>query len=403
MTQSIAPFEPIGGAPVREGFLPFSPPSLGPEEEAEIIDTLRSGWITTGPKTERFEKLVAEYCGVEHAVAVSSCTAALHLAVVLAEIGPGDEVITTPFTFASTAHVVMYQGAKPVFADISPDTFNIDPELIERKITPRTKAIMVVDYGGHPCDMDALSDIATKHGLKLLVDAAHSIGSTYKDRQVGTMGDIICFSFYATKNLATGEGGMLLTGDEEVAKKAKIMAMYGISDARQMWARYSPKGSWFYDIPELGFKYNFTDIQASLGIPQLAKLNGFIERRRENAGVYGRLLGDCPYVRLPEERPEVRSNYHLFPLLLNLEQLTIGRDEFVERLKAENIGVSVLWSPLPNHTLYQRELGVNLEDFPVTQDTYLRLVNLPVSPAASADDIEDAARAVLKICGHFAR
>jgi len=220
---------------------------------------------------------------------------------------------------------------------------------------------------------------------------------------VGTMGDIICFSFYATKNLATGEGGMLLTDDEEIAKKAKILAMYGISDARQIWARYSPKGSWFYDIPDLGFKYNFTDMQASLGIPQLAKLNGFIDRRRENATVYQRLLGDCPYIRLPEERPEVRSNYHLFPLLLNLERLTIGRDEFVERLKAENIGVSVLWSPLPNHTLYKRELGVNLEDFPVTHDTYLRLLNLPVSPAASTSDIEDAANAVLKICEHFAR
>lgn len=394
------PVTPIGGRPVRDTFLPFSPPSLGPEEEAEVLDTLRSGWITTGPKSQRFEAALADYCGVQHAVAVSSCTAALHIALAALGIGEGDEVITTPFTFASTAHAILYVRGRPVFADISPDTFNIDPAQIERLITPRTRAIIPVDYGGHPCDMDPILDIARRHGLKVIVDAAHSIGATYKGASVGTLGDAVCLSFYATKNLTTGEGGALLTQDEALAKRARIMAMYGISDARQMWGRYAPKGSWHYDVMELGFKYNFTDIQASLGLPQLKKLDGFIARRRQHAEIYQRHLGGCELLRLPVERPEVRANYHLFPILLRPEALRIGRDEFIEYLKADNIGVSVLWIPLPAHSLYER-LGADIHAYPVTDDVWRRLINLPISPHASEQDIEDAATSVLKIARHF--
>lgn len=394
---------PVGGRPVRDTFLPFSPPLLGPEEEAEVIDTLRSGWITTGPKSQRFESDIAAYCHVPHVVAVSSCTAALHLALVALGIGKGDEVITTPFTFASTAHAILYVGAQPVFVDIVPDTFNIDPAQIEARITPRTRAILPMDYGGHPCDMDAILDIARRHRLKVVVDAAHSIGARYKGAPVGTKGDIVCFSFYATKNLATGEGGALLTNDEGLARRARILTMYGISDARQIWSeRYTPRGSWSYDVMELGFKYNFTDIQASLGLHQLRKLDGFIARRREHAATYRRRFAGCDLLRLPVERDDVQSNHHLFPILLNLDRLRIGRDQFVDYLKADNIGVSVLWIPLPEHTLY-RGLGASIDDYPVTRDVWPRLVNLPVSPKATTADIEDAATAVLKIAQHFAR
>lgn len=395
------PRQPVGGRPVRETFLPFSPPLLGPEEEAEVIDTLRSGWITTGPKSQRFEADLAAYCGALHAVAVSSCTAALHLALAALGIGDGDEVITTPFTFASTAHAILYMRARPVFADVCPDTFNINPEQIEALITPRTRAIIPVDYGGHPCEMDAILDIARRHRLKVVVDAAHSIGAQYKGKRVGAFGDAVCLSFYATKNLTTGEGGALLTGDEALAARVRIMAMYGISDARQIWQRYAPKGSWAYDVMDLGFKYNFTDIQASLGIHQLRKLDGFIACRREYADIYRRRLGGCDLLTLPTERRDVRTNYHLFPILLRLERLGIGRDEFIEYLKADNIGVSVLWIPLPAHSLY-RNLGTNVGDYPVTDDLWRRLINLPISPKATAADIEDVAAAVLKIATYFA-
>lgn len=394
---------PVGGRPVRETFLPFSPPSMGPEEEAEVIDTLRSGWITTGPKSQRFEAELAEYCGVDHAVAVNSCTAALHIALAALGIGEGDEVITTPFTFASSAHAVLYVGARPVFADICPDTFNIDPAQIEARITPRTRAIIPVDYGGHPGDMDAIMDIARRRDLKVVVDAAHSIGARFKGQKVGAYGDAVCLSFYATKNLTTGEGGALLTHDAALAHRFRIMSMYGISDARQMWGRYAPKGTWAYDVVELGFKYNFTDIQASLGLAQLRKLDRFLTARRQHAETYARCFSGCDLFRTPVERPEVRANYHLYPILLRLEALRIGRDEFIEYLKADNIGVSVLYIPLPAHSLYRTRLGEDVANYPVTDDVWRRIINLPISPKASAADIEDAAAAVLKIARHFAR
>jgi dTDP-4-amino-4,6-dideoxygalactose transaminase len=394
--------QPINGIPTRATFLPFSPPLLGEEEEREVIDTLRSGWITTGPKTQQFEKDLASYLNVPNVLTVSSCTAALHLSMIVLNIGPGDEVITTPYTFASTGHVILYVGAKPVFADISPDTFNINPDNIESLITEKTKAIITMDYGGHPCDIDPILEIAKKHNLKVVVDAAHSIGSTYRNEKVGNKGDIVCYSFYATKNLATGEGGAMTSMDPDLISQARIMAMYGISDARQIWQRYTPKGSWHYDVPYLGFKYNFTDIQASLGIHQLRKLDHFIERRRENAQIYHEILKDCANIRLPFERSYVRSNYHLFPILLNLDSLSIDRGEFIEYLRAENIGVSVLWPPLPNHTLY-KEMGFNLENYPQSNYVFQRIINVPVSPIASTDDIRDAATAILKICNHFSK
>lgn len=394
-----------------ETFVGFSPPSIGEEEIAEVVDTLRSGWLTTGPKTERFENAVKEYAGAAHGVAVHSCTAAMHLALNALEVGPSDGVITTPFTFASTGHVILYQGARPFLVDVEPGTFNIDPEQVSnflenecrigndgRPVDQATgltiKVIMPVHYGGHPCRMDELTALAEKYRLIVVEDAAHAIGARYKDRPIGSIGHVTCFSFYATKNLTTGEGGMILTDDEDLATRCRMMSMYGTSDARRIWKRYAPKGSWVYDVADLGFKYNMMDIQAALGLHQLTKLEGFIARRAENAAAYTHILGNKPEVRVPVVEPYARHAWHLFPILLDHRHLEIERDTFIERLKDLNIGTSVLFIPLHFHTCYQTRLPYREGDFPVAESLFRRIVNLPVSPAVPLDTIERIGRNV---------
>ncbi|MBI4611209.1 MAG: DegT/DnrJ/EryC1/StrS aminotransferase family protein [Candidatus Rokubacteria bacterium] len=391
------PNVPCDSAGVADRFIPFAPPFIGEEEKQEVLDTLESGWLTTGPRTQRFEHELAEFCGARYAVAVNSCTAALHLALAALGVGEGDEVITSPFTFASTAHVILYQRARPVFVDIEPDTFNLDPAKVASSITSRTRAILPVHYGGHPAEMDPILSLARRHGLAVVEDAAHALGARYRERPVGSMGDVTCFSFYATKNLTTGEGGMLVTGHEEVARRARMLGMYGIDDAREIWRRYTPRGTWEYDIIALGYKYNMMDIQAALGLHQLRRLDWFTKRRAENAAIYAEILGGVAEVTLPRARPWVSHAWHLFPLLLNLERLRVSREQVIECLRAAGVGTSVLFRPLHLHSYYREVLGLGEGAFPVAEDVFVRLVNLPVSPKIAPEEIRLVSEAILRI------
>lgn len=387
----------VEARPRRGTFLPFAPPMIGPEEKAEVLETLDSGWLTTGPKTEQFQERLAAYVGARCAVAVNSCTAALHLAVIAHGIVEGDEVIMPTYTFASTAHVVMYQRARPVFVDIEPQTYNMDPGLIEAAITPKTKAILMVHYAGHPCHLDAIYAIAQRHRLLVIEDAAHAIGSESRGRKIGGFGPTTCFSFYATKNLTTGEGGMAVLSDPELAERMRVLGMYGISDARRIWTRYAPRGSWDYDIHELGYKYNMMDLQAALGLHQLAKLEGFIERRAHVAAMYTEAFADLDAVVTPMVRPQVRHAWHLYTMLLRPERLTIDRDRFIEELTAEQIGTSVLFRPLHLHSYYRTTLGYPAGRFPVAEDVFRRAISLPLSPKMRDEDALDVIAAVRRV------
>jgi len=383
--------------PVRTTFLPFSPPLIGEEEKTEILDTLESGWITKGPKTEQFEREFASYVGARHAVGLHSCTAALHLALAALGIREGDEVITSTFTFASSAHVIQYVGATPVLVDCDPVTFNLLPAQVAAKITSRTRAIIPVHYGGWPCPMDEIHELATTHGLHVVEDAAHAVGAEYRGRKIGALSDVTCFSFYATKNMTTGEGGMCTTDNPDLAERIRVLSMYGISDARRIWQRYAPKGSWWYDVVELGYKYNMMDLQAALGIHQLRRLDGATARRAHFAELYGQGFADMPEVVTPKALPGGRHAWHLYPILIDPERLTIDRNTFIEELKRENIGTSVLYIPLHLHSYYREHLSFQSDDFPNAERIYDRIINLPVSPKLTDADLADAIGAVRKI------
>lgn len=381
--------------PVREEFLPPFSPYLGEEELDEVLDTLRSGWITMGPKTKRFEELFADYVGSRHAIAVSSCTAGLHLALVAGGIGPGDEVITTPLTFCSTANVVVHQGAVPILADVRIDTFNVDPRGMRKKITPRTKAIIPVHLAGQPCEMDEIRAIAEQHDLQVIEDAAHATGAKYKDRMVGAISDVTVFSFYAIKNLTTGEGGMITTEDEGLAEKMRFLRLHGIST--DAWKRYSAQGSWYYEVLFPGYKYNMTDIQASLGIHQLARQEKFLEVRQRYAEMYTDAFRDLPEITTPVVKDHVRHAWHLYIIRLNLERLTIDRGQFIEALRKENIGTSVHFIPLHLHPYYRERYGFKKGDFPVAESLYEGIVTLPLYPKMSVEDVEDVIKAIRKV------
>jgi dTDP-4-amino-4,6-dideoxygalactose transaminase len=385
-------------------YIPFSPPSMGEEEEREVLDSLRSGWITTGPKVKEFEKRIADLVHAKEAVATFSCTDAMSLALYTLGIQEGDEVITTPYTFASTSHVICYQRAKPVFVDVEGDSFNIDPQKIEEKITPRTKAILPVHFAGHACDMDPIMGIARKHSLAVVEDAAHAIGTSYKDRMIGSIGDITCYSFYATKNLATAEGGMAVTDNLEWSQRMRTLTMYGISDAREIWKkRYTQAGSIHYDIAELGFKCNMTDINAALGLRQLDKLSRFNAQREVYCQVYNEAFKNHPGLQIPLIKDYTKTSRHLYPLLLNLEYLSVVRDEFVNALKEINIGASVLFMPLHLHSYYSKLLGHEMGDFPVAENLFERVICLPLSPALSEADIRKVVQGFLYLLERFKR
>jgi len=362
-------------------FLPYFQPSIGKEEIKEVVKTLKSGWLTMGPKTIEFEKLIAKYTGAKYAIAVNSCTAALHLSLIALGIGEGDEVIITPFTFAATANVIIQVGAKPVFVDIKKDTYNIDPEEIEKSITTKTKAIIPVHYAGQPCEMDKIMKIAKKHNLFVIEDAAHAIGAEYKGRKIGTIGDLTCFSFYATKNMTTGEGGAITTNNKKLAEKIEILRLHGMS--RDAWKRYSKKGSWYYEIEECGWKYNMTDIQAALGIVQLKKLDKFIEIRRKYVQIYNKELSKIKGIITPYEMPNVKHVYYLYPILLE----NYDRDKFINKMAKNGIQCSVHFIPLHLHPFYRKKFGFKRGDFPNSEWVYEREVSLPLYPKMKYSDL----------------
>lgn len=382
----------------RPTFLPFSPPAISEEEVAAVADTLRSDWITTGPKTRRFESEFAHYLGAENALALNSCTAGLHLALVALGIGPGDEVITTPMTFCSSVNVIEHVGARPVLADIEPDTLAIDPVRVAKVITSRTRAIMPVHYAGHPVDLAPLLALARAHNLYIIEDAAHALPATYQGQHIGTIGDLTAFSFYATKNLTTAEGGML-TGAPELIDRARVLSLHGMS--RDAWKRYDANGSWYYEVVAPGFKYNMTDIQAAIGLVQLQRLETMQRRRREIVAQYSAAFGQLDALQTPTERSESESAWHLYVLRLNLDTLTIDRARFIEELRARNIGTSVHFIPIHLHPFYRDKYGFAPDDFPIAYREYQRLISLPLHPGLSDEDVQDVIGAVTDIVERF--
>ncbi|MEW6202416.1 MAG: DegT/DnrJ/EryC1/StrS aminotransferase family protein [bacterium] len=383
-----------GGKPYRKDFLVFGSPHIGEEEIAEVTDTLRSGWLSTGPRVHRFEEAFRKYIGCDFAVAVNSCTAGLHLALDVLGIGEGDEVITSPITFAATANVVVHRGAVPVFADVDRKTMNLAPEEVERKITPHTKAILPVHLYGRPCEMDALMTIAGKHKLYVIEDAAHAIEARYRDKKIGTIGDIASFSFYVTKNLVTGEGGMVTTNNKEWHEEMRIKSLHGIS--KTAWKRYSEEGFQIYDTIYPGYKYNMMDIQAAMGIHQLNRIEENLKVRERHWQRYNEAFAESEFLTIPPEQPHVRHARHLYTLLIDTDNLGASRDQFVNALQAENIGVGIHFISLHLHTFYRERFGWKRGDLPNAEFVSDRTVSLPLSSKLTDDDIEDVIGAVFK-------
>jgi dTDP-4-amino-4,6-dideoxygalactose transaminase len=381
---------------VRREFLSFSPPLIGEEELGEVRDTLLSDWITTGPKTKRFEEDFRRFIGAPAALALNSCTAGLHTALATLGIGRGDAVITTPLTFCASVNVVEHVGARPVLVDVEQDTLNIDPERLQQAMaqTQGVRALLPVDLYGHPCEWDAVMGLARRHNVHVIEDAAHALPAKYRGRAIGTIADLTAFSFYATKNLTTGEGGML-TGAPELLEKARVLSLHGMS--HDGWNRYSAEGSWFYEVVAPGFKYNMTDIQAAIGIHQLRKLPRFQARRREIARRYNDAFSRCEQLQIPVERPEVEHAWHLYVVRLHLDQLTIDRAQFIDELRARNIGTSVHFVPIHLHPYYRDKYGFKPADFPVAYREYQRIVSLPLYPRMSDADVTDVIDAVTAV------
>ncbi len=376
-------------------FIPFAPPDLGQDEIDAVAEVLRSGWLTGGPKVREFEEGFRQLTGAKRAIALSSATAGLHLALLAAEIGPGDEVITTPLTFAATANVILHTGATPVLADVSSDDYNIDPAEVARRVTPRTRALMPVHYGGQPCRMEELLEISSRHGLRVIEDAAHALTATYRGRSVGAMGDAAVFSFYPTKNITTGQGGMLTTDDEALADQVELLRLHGLS--KTAYDRYSEKGSWAYQVLAPGFNYVLTDLAAAIGVQQLARLETFQRRRREIAAAYDRAFSDLPELVRPTVREEVETSWHLYAVRLELERLRISREQFIEELRERGVGTSVHYIPLHLHPYYRETLGVRERDYPVAEQVFAGLVSLPLFPRMSDADVERVAAAVHEV------
>ena len=379
-------------------FIPFALPLIGDDEIAEVVATLRSGWLTTGPKTAQFEKNFAEFIGVDHALGVNSATSGLHLALEAVGVGRGDKVITTPYTFTATAEVLRYLGADPILVDIDPKTFNIDPEKIKEIASKHDniKAIMPVHFAGQCCEMDAIRDIANKHNWKIVEDAAHALPTTWKGEMVGTLSDITVYSFYVTKTIATGEGGMVVSNNEDYIKRMRVMHLHGIS--REVFDRYtSKKPSWFYEIVEPGYKYNMTDIAASLGIHQLKKARAFQQRREGMAMQYNEAFAglslQTPFVVHPNDM----HSWHLYMIQLDLASLTITRDRFIELMLEEGIGTSVHFIPLHIHPYWRNQYNYKPDDFPIALDVFSRAVSLPLYPKMTDEEIMRVISSVKKI------
>jgi dTDP-4-amino-4,6-dideoxygalactose transaminase len=391
-----------GGVPVRETFLPIALPHVGPEEKAEVLAALESGWLSTGPRVFEFERRLREYVGAKHAVALNSCTAGLHLALVAADIGPGDEVITTPLTFTATANVVLHVGAKVVFADVDPHTGNLDPDAVARVLTPRTKAILPVHYAGYPCEMAAFDALTSGRDILLVEDAAHAIGSTVDGVPVGAAPHrVAVFSFYATKTLTTGEGGMLVTGRDELAERVRILSLHGIS--KDAWKRHSAAGSWYYEVLAPGYKDNMGELAAALGLAQLAKLETFIARREAIVQAYNAAFRELEALILPAEHPSIRQARYIYPLRLRPEALRVSRNQFIDALRAENIGTSVYFIPVHLHPYYRTTFGYREGDFPHAEAFSAASVALPLFPDMTDADVQDVITAVTRLVRYYRR
>jgi dTDP-4-amino-4,6-dideoxygalactose transaminase len=392
--------------PVREKFLFFGAPDIREPEIQEVVETLRSGWLTSGPRCRKLEELFRDYIGCEHAISLNSCTAGLELALETLGIGPGDEVITTPLTFCATANVIVHRGARPVFVDVDRQTGNIDPEQVVRAISRKTKAILPVHLYGRPCAMDELMSIASEHGLYVIEDAAHASEAWYRGRKIGTIGDITVYSFYATKNLVTGEGGMLVTNRKNVANEVRVKSLHGLS--RDAWKRYSEEGFQPYDVVSAGYKYNMMDIQAALGIHQLARLEDNLKIREYFWQTYDEAFSNVEGITIPKkvvDNPgfgKTRHARHLYTILLDLDRVGVSRWEFINALKEENIGTAVHFIALHLHSFYQKVFGYKRGDFPNAEFISDRTVSLPLSSALSKQDIIDVINAVQKVITHKA-
>ena len=363
---------------MNKDFLFFHKPFISDDEVDEIVDTVRSGWLSMGPKTIKFEEAFNSYIGCKKSIAVSSWTAAGHLTLEAYGIRPGDEVIVPTMTFPATAEIVCYFGAKPVIVDVEEDTLNISLKEIEKAITSRTKAIIPVHYAGQPCDMDEIHEIAKNNNLKVIEDAAHSLPATYKGKKVGTISDVTCFSFYATKTLSTGEGGMICTNDEEIAERCTIMRMHGIN--RDAWKRYTESSSWYYEVVAPGFKYNFTDLQASLGLPQLKKVDQMWQSRKNIAAKYTQALKDNELLTLHGVKENRDSSWHLFPIRLKLEFLKINRAQLIDEMRKLNVGAGVHFMPIHQHIYYNQTFKLDNKNYPIASSVFPKLVSLPIYP-----------------------
>lgn len=377
---------------MRNTYLQFSVPTITQAEITAVVKTLKSGWLTTGKKARLLEERFAAYIGCKHAVTVASGTAALFLSLKVDGVGPGDEVITSPLTFISTANVVHHLGAKPVFADIDGETFNIDPERIAAAVTPRTKALLPVHYSGQPCDMGAIQKIARQHRLRVVEDAAHAMGAEYRGRKVGSGGNLTCFSMFPTKNITTGEGGLITLNDGRKAKRLMQLRLHGMS--KDGWKRYAREGSWYYEVHEAGYKYNLADLNATLGLVQLAKLEAFNRKRRKLVERYIRRLAPIPGIRTVKVLPGMKSSWHIFPIHVDARGLGLDRNHLVKALWERNIGTSVHFIPLHLQPFYQKQFGYKKGDFPMAEEVFAGILSLPLFPRMTLRDVDDVVAAI---------
>lgn len=387
-----------GGSPVRDTYLNYGQQWLEDDDIQSVIDTLRSPYLTQGPKIAEFEQAVADYVGARYAVAFCNGTAALHGACYAAGIGTGDEVITTPITFVASSNSVLYVGGKPVFVDIDPDTYNIDPQAIEKAITSKTKAVIAVDYTGQPVDVDKIKEICKRHNLIFIEDAAHSLGAEYNGQKVGSLADMAMFSFHPVKPITTAEGGIIVTNSEEYAKRLRLFRSHGITNGQFS----KTQGPWAYEMIDLGMNYRITDLQATLGISQLKKLDFFIKRRREIADKYNLAFQDYQYVKMPFQSYETNSSWHLYMLRLNLEMVTASRREIFEALRAENIGVHVHYIPVYWHPYYQ-DLGYEKGLCPNAEQWYEQALTIPLFPKMADRDVDSVVEAIKKVIQYYSK
>jgi len=390
-----------GGTPVRAEFLPLSLPDLGPRERQLVLETLDSGWITTGPRAFELARRVAALANARHGVAVSSATGALHLALEALGVGPGDEVVTTPYTFVATVNVIEHVRASPVLVDVEPDTLCLDPGRVAEALTDRTRVVLSVDYAGHPCDYEALRAVARGRDLRIVDDAAHALGAAVGGQPVGSgaLADATAFSFYATKNLTTGEGGALVTDDAALAERVANLSLHGMD--RDAWKRYGAAGSWYYEVTAAGWKYNLPDLLAAVGLAQLERFEAGQRRRRELVARYDAGLAAVPEVRRPRARAGVTHAWHLYPIALELERLRIDRARFIEELRAENIGTSVHFIPVHHHPHFRERLGRASGSLPVAEDAYRRAISLPLFTRMTDRDVDDVVAAVARVAAAF--